>query len=111
MLGVMLVVFENNNKSLVISINKEDSIIQNSDFSKPVDNELVFKYLEKLYRITNDWQKEYINTRIIDGNSWKLSITFDSGNKREYYGRASYPTNFEAFERLNQELIDEVSHG
>ena len=30
---------------------------------------------------------------------------------KKYYGKSSYPTNFEAFERLNQKLIDEVQNG
>ena len=111
MIGVKYIIYENNNKSLTISTNNEESIIKNNDILESIDNTLVFKYLDSLYRIIDDWKKEYIDTRIIDGDSWKLSIIYVSGNKREYYGKSSYPTNFEAFERLNQKLIDEAHNG
>ena len=111
MIGVKCIIYEKNNISLIISINNDESKIQNNDIIKSVDNKMVFKYLDNLYRIIDDWQKEYINTRIIDGDSWKLSIAYANGSKREYYGKSSYPTNFEALERLNQELIDEVQNG
>jgi len=110
-IGVKCIIYEKNNKSLIISINNEESKIQNNDILKSIDNKFVFKYLDSLYRIIDDWQKEYIDTRIIDGDSWKLSITYINGSKREYYGKSSYPTNFEALERLNQKLIDEVQNG
>ena len=48
---------------------------------------------------------------MIDGSSWSLSIIYSNGNKKEYSGKSSYPNNFEAFERLNQKLIDEVQNG
>ena len=110
-IGVKCIIYEKNNRSLVININNEESKIQNNDISKSIDNKLVFKYLDSLYRIIDGWQKEYIDTRIIDGDSWKLSITYINGSRREYYGKSSYPTNFEALERLNQKLIDEVQNG
>lgn len=110
MIGVKSIIYEKNNKRLIISINNE-SKLQYNDILKAIDNILVFKYLDSLYRIINDWEKEYINTRIIDGDNWKLSITYINGNKKEYYGKSSYPINFEAFERLNQTLIDEVQNG
>ncbi len=111
MIGVKCIIYEKNNRSLVIDINNEKSKIQNNDISKSIDNKFVFKYLDSLYRIIDGWQKEYIDTRIIDGDSWNLSITYINGSKREYYGKSSYPTNFEALERLNQKLIDEVQNG
>lgn len=110
-IGVKCIIYEKNNRSLVIDINNEESKIQNNDISKSTDNKFVFKYLNSLYRIIDGWQKEYIDTRIIDGDSWKLSITYINGSKQEYYGKSCYPTNFEALERLNQELIDEVQNG
>ncbi len=109
LIGVKCIIYEKNNKKLIISINKE-SKIQYNDILKTINNTLVFKYLESLYRIIDKWQKEYINTGIIDRANWKLSILYTNGSKREYYGKSSYPTNFEAFERLNQKLIDEVQN-
>ena len=48
---------------------------------------------------------------MIDGINWDLSIIYYDGNKKEYRGRANYPNNFEAFERLNKKLINEVQNG
>ncbi len=107
-IGIKCMIYKNNNNSLIISINNYECIIQNNDILISIDNKLVYKYFDSLYRIIDDWQKEYIDTKIIDGDSWKLSITYVNGRKREYYGKSSYPTNFEAFERINRELIDEV---
>jgi hypothetical protein len=107
-IGVKYIIYEKNNNNLIISINNEKFTIQNNDFLKSIDNKIIFNYLDSLFRIIDDWQKEYIDTKIIDGDSWKLSITYVNGRKREYYGKSSYPTNFEAFERINRELIDEV---
>ena len=111
MIGVKHITYEKNNKRLSISINNEESTIKTNDILKSINNELVLKYLDSLYRIIDNWQKEYIDTSVIDGDSWNLSITYVNGNKKEYYGKASYPTNFEALERLNKELIDEVQNG
>ena len=106
-IGVKFVIYEKNNRNFIISINDEESKVENNYFSKTIDNKLVFKYLDSLYRIIDGWQKEYIDTRIIGGDSWKLSITYINGSRREYYGKSSYPT----LERLNQKLIDEVQNG
>lgn len=97
MIGIKCIIYENNNKSLIINIDKQ-SIIQYNDIFKKIDNATIFKYLDYLYRIIDDWQKEYINTKIIDGSNWKLSITYINGQKREYSGRSCYPANFEVFE-------------
>ena len=69
------------------------------------------EYLRNLFCIIDSWNKEYINTKMIDGSSWSLSIIYSNGNKKEYSGKSSYPNNFEAFERLNQKLINEVQNG
>ena len=70
-MGVKSIIYEKNNKKLIISINNE-SKIQYNDILKSINNILIFKYLDSLYRIIDDWQKEYINTKIIDGDTWKF---------------------------------------
>lgn len=110
MVGVKSIIYERNNKSLIISISDEIKI-QYNDILRKTNDTLIFKYLDSLFLITDNWQKEYINTKIIDGDNWKLIINYINGNKKEYYGKSSYPANFEAFERLNQKLIDEVLNG
>jgi len=110
MLGIKEIVYEKNGESLIINIS-DNCKISYKYISRVVDNELIFKYLEHLFRIIDDWRKEYVDTRIIDGGIWKLSINYVNGNKKEYRGKGTYPNNFEAFERLNQKLIIEVQNG
>lgn len=110
MMGVKSIIYESNNNSFNISINDEIKI-QYKSILKLIDKELFFKYLDSLFRIIEDWQKEYINTKIIASDYWKLSIIYIDGEKKEYGGKSSYPNNFEAFLRLNQKLINEVQNG
>ena len=79
-----------------------------NDFSKTINNEIIFKYLTSLFSIINNWENEYVDTKIIDGETWKLSITYLDGYKKEYLGKSKLPFNFEALERLNKKLINEV---
>lgn len=110
MIGIKNITFEKNGKSLNIYISNQSKIIY-KDISITIDNNVIFKYLESLFSIIDSWQMEYIDTKTIDGDNWKLSIVYIDDSKKEYYGKANYPTNFEAFERLNQKLIDEVQNG
>lgn len=110
MKGIKQIIYQYNNGSLIISIENDKSKIQNNDTLLFVDNKLIFNYLDSLYRIIYNWKKEYNNMGLIDGSSWKLSITYENDNIEEYSGMSNYPTNFEAFERLNHKLISEAQN-
>lgn len=110
MIGIESIIYEINSQSLVINID-EKSQIEYRGISSIISKEKTLEYLEKLFCIIDNWDKEYINTNMVDGSSWKLCISYSNGDKKEYRGRSSYPNNFEAFERLNQELINEVQNG
>ena len=110
MKGIKSIIYEINEQTLSINIG-EKSQVKYKDILSIISEEKVFKYLRNLFGIIDNWDKEYINTSMIDGSSWKLSIIYSNGNKEEYNGRSSYPNNFEAFERLNQKLINEVQNG
>lgn len=107
MLGIKSIIYQKNNEYFIINVGNECNILYKG-ISKKIDNKLIFNYLESLFAIINGWQKQYINTRMIDGQDWKLSINLIDSNKKEYYGHSEFPINFEAFERLNQKIIDEV---
>ena len=110
MKGIKSIIYEIDGQTLSIDIG-EKSQIKYKDISSIISEEKVFEYLRNLFSIIDNWGKEYINTRIIDSGNWKLSIIYSSGNKKEYIGKSNYPNNFEAFERLNQKLIDEAQNG
>ena len=110
MKDIKSIIYEIDGQTLSINIGKK-SQIKYKDISIIISEEKTFEYLRNLFCIIDSWNKEYIDTRMIDGSSWNLYIIYSNGNKKEYSGKASYPNNFEAFERLNQKLIDEVQNG
>ena len=110
MKSIKSIIYEIDGQNLVINIGDKNQI-KYKDISSIISEEKVYEYLRTLFSIIDNWNKEYINTRIIDSGNWKLSIIYSNGNKKEYSGKSSYPNNFEAFERLNQKLINEVQNG
>ncbi len=110
MKGIKSIIYEIDGKNLVINIGDKNKI-KYKDISIIISEEKTFEYLRNLFCIIDSWNNEYINTRMIDGSSWNLSIIYANGNKKEYIGKSNYPNNFEAFERLNQKLIDEAQNG
>lgn len=109
-MGVKSIIFERNGHFLIVNFGDRCEVLCSSS-SMIIDNNIAFKYLEHVLGIIDGWKKEYIDTRIIDGDSWKLSIIYVNGKKREYYGRASFPANFEEIERLNVRLMEDVLNG
>ncbi len=107
MFDIKSIEYENNGHVFIINISDSSEVLY-KNISVKISNDLVFKYIENLYSIIDDWEEEYINLNIIDGGSWKLYINYSNGNKKVYSGKASYPSNFEAFERLNQKLIEVI---
>lgn len=107
---VKSIIYEISGQTLVINIGEKNQIIY-KDISGIISEDKTLEYLRNLFCIIDSWNKEYVNTRMIDSSSWKLSIIYYNNNKKEYSGKSSYPNNFEAFERLNHKLIDEVQNG
>lgn len=110
MMGVKSIIFERNGYFLIVNFGDECEIIYKNSLRK-IDRNLAFEYLDAVLGIIDNWKNEYIDTKIIDGDSWKLFIIYVNGKKREYYGRASFPANFEEIERLNVRLMEEVLNG
>ena len=108
-MNINSIVYEKDNYKFIINVN--ECKIQYANTLKVVDQKMVFDYLNSLYGLICEWKDEYINSHMIDGEYWNLSIIFNDGSKKEYRGKASYPYNFDAFESLNQKLIDEVYNG
>lgn len=103
------IIYENNNQTLIINIGYKNEI-KYKDILGTLSNEKIYEYLKNLFCVINNWNPVYINNYVIDGGGWKLSILYDNGKKKEYSGKADYPSNFEVFEMLNQKLIEEVQY-
>lgn len=48
-----------------------------------------------------DWDREYVNPDILDGEQWQLTIRFsDKKRPLKIYGDNAYPPNFKKFQKL-----------
>jgi hypothetical protein len=41
------------------------------------------------------WDKEYIDSEILDGTQWNFEIEYNDGKKKKYSGSNDFPDNFE----------------
>lgn len=103
MLGVKNITYTRNNSSFCIDIGEENTIFY-ENIKREIKEDEIFNYLNNLFRIIDTWQEEYINTSLIDGDNWELLINYTDGRIKKYSGHAAFPSNFEAFERLNQDI-------
>lgn len=99
-----------NNHALIINIGEKIQIEYENRLGI-ISKEKIFEYLINLFCIIDSWDEEYIDTKMIDNSKWELTIIHSNGIKINYHGKSNYPNNFEAFERLNQRLIEEVYNG
>lgn len=70
-----------------------------------VSNQFVEFFLDKLLRITADWNNKYEGKKMIDGTEWQLKIVFTDGNEKKYQGKNSFPYNFEYLNEIKSEFI------
>lgn len=110
MIGIKSIIYEKNGVIFTIRLGDVNKLITSS-ITAIIKKEQVNQYLQNLFAIIDDWKIEYINTKSMDGNYWRLTIISQSDNQKEYSGKSSYPNNFEALERLNQKLFNEVLNG
>jgi len=75
---------------------------------KDVDDELVMKYFDQLFRIIDGWENKYVNDNIVDGMDWQLQITYKSGTVKHYFGKNDFPNNFEYLDKIKYEIINKV---
>ena len=60
-------------------------------------------FLYKLKEIhIGKWKQEYVDTDVLDGTQWDLTIEYADGSTREYYGSNDYPNNFRKLLNLMQ---------
>lgn len=110
MIGIKSIVYEQNGNKLIINISNESIILYEND-KKIIKNEKLFPYLELLISIIKDWQTQYIDSKVINSDTWSLSIIDVENKKKEFCGKSKHPVNFEAFERWLQKLRNEVQNG
>ena len=104
MLGIKSITYENKNG--VFNINVNEKMISYMNTKQEISENTIFKYLERLFRIIDIWQEEYPSSNVISGDSWKLLIDYTDGRTKKYSGHSNLPLNFEAFQRLNQDIIE-----
>lgn len=97
------IICEINNSSLIIDV-ENYSIFYNGT-NKKISEDTLFNYLKRFFSIINSWEEEYIDNSIIDGNVWRLIITYTDGSQKQYRGKAKCPINFDSLEEINYKLI------
>lgn len=108
MTDIKKIIFELNRNTLIIDIGTKCEITY-QNISKEVDKKIIYNYVENLLLITDNWQSEYNDLTVIDGNMWKLSIHY-MDHSTVYSGKALLPDNFDTFERLNSKLLEEAQY-
>lgn len=72
-----------------------------------ISNERVMHFIDNLFRIIADWERKYVDISSLDGTEWQLLIKL-SNEEEEYWGNNIFPNNFEALDRLMNEIIEAV---
>lgn len=93
-----IVICEDSN-ILEYSDNKYMDSIKNPKIQQ-VNDELVNKYFDKLFRIIDGWKNEYVKNDIVDGTQWQLQITYKDDNIKHYFGKNDFPSNFEYLDKI-----------
>lgn len=94
-----------NTSSFGYAINKNKSKADN------INNKLVMKFVDDLYRVIDSWESNYEDSNLIDGTEWNLQIIYRDGKIQSYSGRNNFPSNFEYLEKIKRELIDNIFGG
>ncbi|MBP5684604.1 MAG: hypothetical protein J6X02_05055 [Bacilli bacterium] len=104
--GIKCITYINNDSKFVIDFTS--LTVLDNDILLPINKKLASHYLQLLLSITDEWEDEYIDRTLTDGDLWNFVITYQNGKEKKYIGRSSYPYNFDAFLDLNREIINEV---
>lgn len=62
-----------------------------------LDKNLIKVKGEKLYNIMKDWNRQYVNQKILDGMEYTFVIEFNSGEMFNVYCKNKFPENFGEF--------------
>lgn len=105
-MNIKSITYKNNHQSFILSLDQNK--ITYNNHTVPIDKELLLKYVTAFVHIIMIWQEDYIDTSVIDGANWQITINFLDNQHKIYSGHGTYPTNFEALERLISQIISEV---
>jgi|GEM_PF-5742110 len=50
----------------------------------PIDQKTAGRYIDFVFRLIDSWKEEYIDTTILDGNSWELTIKYKDGGTKTH---------------------------
>ena len=87
-MDIKTIIYEINGRDLIIDIENNTVFYENTN--RRISDEVLFNYLSRFFSIINNWEEEYIDNSIIDGNVWKLVIIYTDGNQKQYRGKAKW---------------------
>lgn len=69
--------------------------------TKKIENELVNELIEKLEQLDiQSWDKKYVNSMVLDGETWEIMLTYSNSCQSKYIGQNSYPDNWSEFKKM-----------
>lgn len=105
-MNIKNITYNHNRQYFIIDLHNNQ--ITYNNLTVPVTKESINTYFITFLNLMTNWQEEYLDTRLIDGSNWQITINFLDNHCKTYSGHGSYPANFEAIERLISQIISEV---
>ena len=105
-MNIKNITYKHHHQYFVLDFNQ--SKITYNHLTVPVTNEILTNYLRTFLNIIASWHEEYLDTSVIDGNTWQITINFLDNPPKIYSGHGCYPANFESLNRLISQIISEV---
>ena len=99
MVNIEKIIYRRNDNNYIISIG-EECLVKYNDKAIKYGYEDIEKNIKSIILMTYDWEREYIDNFIIDGDNWSLSIKYKNGREVNYNGSGKFPYNIDAFEKI-----------
>lgn len=87
-------------KKLLIAIEENQITIKDNCphkiYTSPLENEYIDKFLEGLNDLNiQNWNTNYITTeKVLDPDSWTITLNYQDSSQKEYHGVNLYPDNW-----------------
>ena len=64
------------------------------------------EFIKKLHRCyIIDWEKQYVDENVLDGEQWELKIEYGSNEPLFIYGSNAYPPHFDKLKKVIREVV------
>ena len=88
---------------LDLTTNKETKMSENECNIKDIDMSVAQYKAKRLCYLINSWNKQYVNSTILDGIECTFVIVFNDGSMKNVYCKNKMPENFAEFIKISGE--------